>query len=181
VTLSRDDVLRALSDLADRLDDDGVAVSIHVIGGAAVMLSVRDDRQLTIDVDSWINAHGDDAVRASVLNAVVAISRRNANFRDDWLNDAARMFLPDGIGGGPEEWMPFIERGRVRILIARPELLLAMKLHAGRGRRDLPDLPSLIHACALSTRVEVAALFDRYYPHDDMNASVWHWLEANLP
>jgi hypothetical protein len=156
-------------------------VSIHVIGGAAVMLSVRHDRQLTIDVDSWINAHGNDAVRTSVLNAAAGISRRNTGFRDDWLNDAARMFLPDAVGGGTEEWLPPIERGEVRILIARPELLLAMKLRAGRGRRDLPDLPSLIDASGLSTTEEVAGLFNRYYPHDEMNASVWRWLEANLP
>jgi hypothetical protein len=180
VTLTRDDVRTGLSDLADRLHEAGVAVSVHVVGGAAVMLTVRPDRQSTVDVDSWINAHGDEAVRARVLSEAVLVARRNTGFRDDWLNDAARMFIPDGIGGDREHWTPLIERGGVRILVATADVLLAMKLHAGRGRRDLPDLQALIDACGLRSRQEVEELFDRYYPHDEMKVASSRWLEANL-
>ena len=156
MTLSREDVLRGLADLADRLAVAGVTATIHVVGGAAVMLSVRPDRQSTVDVDTWINTKGDDAIRSRVLSEAALVARRNPGFRDDWLNDAARMFLPDGVGSDPAQWSLLFERAEVRIVIASAEVLLAMKLHAGRGRRDLPDLPALVEACGLGSRASTA-------------------------
>lgn len=45
----------------------------------------------------------------------------------------------------------------MRIVVAPPDVLLAMKLLAGRGRRDLPDLGPPIGATGGATEAEVAA------------------------
>jgi len=174
--LSKDDVLRGLTQLAERLNKDGVNVSIHLVGGAAVMLTVRPDRQLTADVDSWVNNGGDEQLRARVLEAVVLVGRANPGFTDDWLNDKAAMFIPDSVGGDLSEWNRLLTVGGVTIVVAPPDVLLAMKLLAGRGRRDLADLPALVAACGVTTVREVEAIFDRYYPHDDIKPSARRWL-----
>lgn len=174
--LSREDVVRGLTQLAERLDADGVKVVIHLVGGAAVMLTVRHDRQLTTDVDSWVNSHGDEPLRSRVFEAVVLIGRANPGFPDDWLNDKAAMFIPDNVSGDLSEWKPLLTVGGVTIVVAPPEVLLAMKLLAGRGRRDIPDLPALTAACGVTTVREVEAIFDRFYPHDEMKPSARRWL-----
>lgn len=174
--LSRDDVLRGLKQLAERLDADGINVAIHLVGGAAVMLTVRPDRQLTADVDSWVNSRGDEQLRTRVIEAVMLVGRANPGFPDDWLNDNASMFIPDNVSGELSGWDPLLTVGGVTIVVAPPEVLLAMKLLAGRGRRDIPDLPPLVAACGVTTVREVEGIFDRYYPHDDMKPSARRWL-----
>ena len=178
--LTGDDVLRGLRQLAERLDNDGVEVVIFLVGGAAMVLTVRPDRQLTNDIDSWVNDHGNDALRQTVFAAVADVGRLNPGFPDDWLNDKAKGFIPDRVSGDTSEWVPVLNVGGVQIFAARPEVLLAMKLLAGRGARDLPDLPSLVEACRVSTVNEAMLIFDGFYPHDEPKPAARRWLQANL-
>lgn len=52
--------------------------------------------------------------------------------------------------------------------MASVELLLAMKLLAGRGRRDADHIDLLLDACGITSAPEVVALFDRFYPTEEM-------------
>jgi len=174
--LSREDVVRGLTQLAEKLDADSIKVVIHLVGGAAVMLTVRHDRQLTTDVDSWVNTHGDQQLRSRILDAVMLVGRANPGFPDDWLNDNASMFIPDNLSSDISSWKHLLTVGGVTIVIAPPDVLLAMKLLAGRGRRDIPDLPALAAACGVTTVREVEEIFDRFYPHDEMKPSARRWL-----
>lgn len=174
--LSRDDIEAALADLAEMLAEAGVDVTFHIVGGAAIALTERPDRQATNDVDTWIRAT--DEARAEVDKAIVTIARRRG-WSDDWLNDKARLFIPDDVGGDPAEWLPHRVNGRVSVVTARPDVLLAMKLRAGRGLRDFGDLPSLIAACGYTSRTQVEACFSKHYPHDVMKPKAHAWLRAN--
>jgi len=180
MTLDRAEAERLLAELARRLAAEGVDVRIHVLGGAAVMLTSRPDRVATADVDSWINCGARDDVRSAVLDAAAAIARETPGLGDDWLNEDARLFLPLSIGGAAEEWRPLIRVGGVEIVIAPPEVLLVMKLRAGRGRRDLPDAAVLIRECGLSSVAEVEALYERHFPYDDMSDRSRAWLASYL-
>ena len=51
-----------------------------------------------------------------------------------------------------------LEQGTVTISIAQPRLLLAMKLRANRGPRDVPDVLALIAVCGLRSYEQVARL-----------------------
>lgn len=174
--LRRDDIEAALTDLAEMLSDAGVEATFHIVGGAAIALTARPDRQATNDVDTWIRAT--DEARAEVDNAIVTVARRRG-WLDDWLNDKARLFIPDDVGGAAAEWLPHRVVGKVSFVTARPDVLLAMKLRAGRGLRDFGDLPSLIAACGYTSRAQVEACFSTHYPHDVMKPKVQAWLRVN--
>jgi hypothetical protein len=116
-----------------------------------------------------------------LVDAVDAIVREIAIERewpDDWFNAKATMFLP--AYGEPFAWRTLLEIGVVRILVAPPDVLLAMKLLAGRGRRDLPDVGPLIVECEIVTTSAAIELFESFYPHDEMSGKSLAWLKQNL-
>ena len=178
MTLDRDDIVAGLGELAGELDAAGLELTIHVVGGAAIAMEYNTDRQATSGIDAWVNAR--PAVRQQVVDVVTQIAIRR-RWPDDWLNEKAVMFIPEGVGVGPQDWRLALEVGKVRVFVAQPMMLLAMKLRAGRGRRDLPDLEPLLAASGLHTIEDVQETFDAYYPHDDMKPLSRHWLEENLP
>ena len=178
MTLDRIDILSGLRELAERLDTAGLELTIHVVGGAAIAVEYSPERQATRDVDVWLNARPEILKNITAIALQVAVRR---GWPSDWLNDRARMFIPDTVGAGPDDWRPTLTVGNVHVCVAQPEILLAMKLLAGRGRRDLPDLEPLVVAVGASSIDDVEAIFDRYYPHDDMKPSSRHWLTENLP
>jgi hypothetical protein len=55
------------------------------------------------------------------------------------------------------------ERDGVRISVGSPQLLLAMKLRAGRGRRDIADVDTLLDACRVSSVGEAVGIFEAQY------------------
>jgi len=180
VILDRETTLGLLRRVVDLLVDRGVAVQIHLVGGAAIMLTVDPGRSATADVDSWINTVPDSAARIAVDEVVLEVARSTPGLPDDWLNDNARLFIPESVSGADDYWDTLIEEGGVGVSAAKPEILLAMKLRAGRGRRDLPDLPSLIEACRFSTRAEIDRSFERLFPHDEINPRAARWLDINI-
>ncbi len=153
---TRADVEDGLSALVDELVSAGVPSTIHVVGGAAIALQAERD-SLTADVDALQFPNPD--VQAAVER--VAQARR---WPATWLNDAANMWASHF--DSDEDWELRFSRGGVSVLVARAPLLLAMKLHAGRGRRDAGDIALLLDACGIGTMEAALAVFDKYFPTD---------------
>ena len=176
MTLEADQIRAALGDLASQLAADGLIVTIHVVGGAAVALGYHPGRQATRDVDAWVNTAAD--THPAVLAAAARLARDRGR-PDGWLNEDAVMFIPESVGGvGDADWRPYLAVGNVSIVLAQPRLLFAMKLHAARGRRDLPDLAVLAGPAGITSVDDAVALYDAYYPYDDMKASAREWLRT---
>lgn len=173
----RDDLDAALKELARRLHGDGLAVTIYVVGGGAVMLSVRPERGGTKDVDTWINA--DDLTRAALQQHIEQMASERG-WTSDWVNENAKNFIPEAISGDHADWEPYIQFGDVAVVLARADVLLAMKLRAARPLKDLPDLPSLVAAAGVTSVTQATDLFDTHYPYDSMKASARDWLLKNL-
>lgn len=166
---------RVLPDLAARLAERGVDVVVHVVGGSAVAIGYHPDRTATRDVDAWLNATTD--AKAEVLSVAADIAAENG-WPPDWLNENAVMFIPDSVGGaGSEHWRTYHTTGSVEVVVAAPDVLFAMKLHAARGRRDLPDLEVLAGAAGVATAREAVELFESYYPHDALKRTASAWLD----
>ena len=159
------DVLdRVLTELAERVAARDVEVVIHVVGGSAVAIGYNPDRSATRDVDAWVNASS--AAKAVVLDVAAELANENG-WPSDWLNENAVMFIPEAVGGsGSAHWRSYRTAGKVDVVVATPDVLFAMKIHAARGRRDLPDLEVLAGAAGVSTAAAAVELFELYYPPD---------------
>lgn len=166
---------RILPELAERLRSRGVEATIHIVGGSAVAIGYNHDRGATRDVDAWLNAATD--AKVEVVDVAAELAAENG-WPLDWLNENAVMFIPEAVGGaGSADWRPYHTAGKVGVVIAAPEVLFAMKLHAARGRRDLPDLEVLADAAGVTTAPAAVELFESYYPHDILKPAARAWLD----
>ncbi len=68
----------------------------------------------------------------------------------------------------------------VAILVARPQLLLAMKLLAGRGRRDAEDIDRLLEECQITSVEAALEIFDHYYPQETVADPAMRQLRAKV-
>lgn len=166
-TLSRDDIIDGLRELVLRLRSEGKTATIQIVGGAAIALTVDGDRPATTDVDGWITPIDD----VQAIAARIAVQR---NWPLDWVNDKARIFLPDGMGRGAE-WVPLHDRDGILIEAASPEMLLAMKLRAfeRRGPRDAADVALLLAVLRIETADEAEELLDEFFPAEGLRPTTY--------
>lgn len=164
-------ILDALDELLAGVRTAEINVGIHVLGGSAVALLDESVERRTNDIDTWIRANDHDRKRFDELVADIARRRR---WPTDWLNSNATQFLPDD--GEPFAWRPVLDGS---VLSAPPDLLLAMKLRSGRGHRDTDDLQRLVDACLATTREDIEAIFDRFFPRDVISGPSLAWLDRS--
>lgn len=160
--LDRDALLNALIDLVRRLRERHVPAGIRLVGGAAIALAYDHQRPETRDVDAYLYP-SDDILKVA---AEIAVER---GWKDDWLNSKALAFQSHH--DRDLDWQVIFEEGDVSVKVASPELLLAMKLLASRGSRDAPDTGTLLTACRITSLADAQAIFDRYYPDEEIKPS----------
>jgi hypothetical protein len=167
---TQESVEEALAALVSELLAAGAEATIRVVGGAAVALQVGREA-VTSDID---------ALYASSPEVKAAIERiaEARNWPRTWLNDAVKMYVSHYDDAA--DWTLRTEEGGVVILVARPKLLLAMKLRAGRGRRDAEDIDRLLDACVIASVAAAVELFNSYYPQDEIAAPAKLQLEERF-
>lgn len=165
--LTKNDVEEGLQQLVDELADSSELLRFQVVGGAAVMLQANR-ATLTSDVDALFTS------TPLIAEAIHRVASKNA-WPEDWFNNAVLVFASHF--DQDDDWELRFSHHNVEILIARPPLLLAMKLLAGRGRRDYPDIDLLVQACGLTTMNEAVAIFEHYYPTEVMRPRTLTYLE----
>lgn len=149
--LSRDDILDLLRETGSLLADEGTEASIYVVGGAA-MAMVFDSRRTTVDVDAGV--WGDPEAFWRVARAV----GDRHGLGEDWVNSRATAFLSAEPDGAASE----INLPGLRVLLASPRHLMAMKLRALRDR-DLDDLVILFRALEIRDPQEAADIHDELF------------------
>lgn len=155
----RDDILELLNELVDRLEQNGQSATIRIVGSAAISLEYGD-RPATRDVDAGYSS-------PAVVTRAVADIAAERGISSDWLNDDVKMWMPD-MGIREWEWKVIIERSDVVIRVAPADVLLAMKLRAGRGLRDAGDIKLLLEVCGVTSIAEAHETFDRYFPNEEI-------------
>lgn len=125
--------------------------SVHLVGGAVMCLVFRA-RESTRDVDAWFDDA--NAVRAAAARVAVAL-----DLPENWLNDAAKAFVPPQ--GRFEAWrsLPNLE-----ILVADTRTLFAMKCAAARTDEDASDIRVLARDLGLASSEEALQVVESYYP-----------------
>ena len=151
--LTRDEILRLLQLLDAELGERGATGELFLVGGA-VMCLAYGAREATRDVDAAMRPA--DVIRA----AAEAVALREG-FPDWWLNDAVKGFLSER--GGYDPWL---DLPRLRIYVAQPEYLLAMKCIAMRPAgeyRDRDDVKFLLRYLDIRTSAAALEIVARYY------------------
>lgn len=151
--LTKADILYLLEMLNAELAAADTSAEVYLVGGAVMCLAL-DARAATRDVDAWFRP------AAAVSEAAARVAAR-ANVPDDWLNDAVKGWL-----GGREEFGHYLERSHLRVFVALPEYLLAMKcvaLRLGQEFHDLDDVRFLIRYLNLTNAAAVLAVVTRYF------------------
>jgi hypothetical protein len=151
VALTREQIVRALEQLDEELAAVGVKAQAYLVGGAVMCLAL-DARDSTRDVDAWFTEPG--AVRAAVRRVAARL-----DLPQDWLNDAARAFVPECAGF--ERWRSL---SHLEILVADLRTLFAMKCAAARTHEDASDVKLLAERLGLKSSAQALDLVLRYYP-----------------
>jgi hypothetical protein len=131
-----------------KLSDRGASADIYVVGGAAMALSF-DANRTTRDLDAVF------APGTEVRSAAAAVAEE-FGLAPDWLNDAVKGFVP----ASPDPLQQVIfDSPHLRVCVAGPEHLLAMKVAASRVEQDRQDLELLLgvlHITSVDEALDIA-------------------------
>ena len=166
--MTRERIVAALTALGARLQARGVHGQVFIVGGAAMALAYSD-RRLTRDIDAVFEP------KAVVYQAAAQVAA-DLGLPEDWLNDAAKGFMP-----GADKAARVI-RGipGIEVRVGSPEYLLAMKLLAMRVGEDDEDIKVLLRECGITTVAAAVALLERMYPHREPLPKTRFWLEQHF-
>lgn len=126
--MDRDEIIAALTALAEVLHARGITGEMYVVGGAAIALAY-DARRSTRDIDAVFEP------KLAVYDAAAEVARR-LELPPGWLNDAVKGFL----AGDDPDASPVLEVPGLRCLAASPRVLLALKVLAHRVGEDEDDV-----------------------------------------
>ncbi len=169
-TLSRDLLLRLISELDAELARVGVKAEVLMVGGA-VMTIVFQARDQTKDIDAVFEPG------QPVRDAVRRIAEREG-LPADWLNDAVRGFIsPAG------QFDPYFDGEGLRVFVASAEYVLAMKILAMRSEgiaSDLADIRFLCRYLGVTTAAAAMDIVEKYYPERRLAPRIRFGLEELL-
>ena len=152
--LAASDILRLFDLLNEELRRDATRGELFLVGGAVMCLAYAA-RPSTADVDALFQP-------AKQIRAAAARVAEKAGVDTDWLNDGVKGFLSE-----QSAWKPFIELDHLRIMIAQPEYLLAMKCLAfrlGAEFHDEDDVRYLLRHLNITSYEQAVATIARFYP-----------------
>ncbi len=152
--LRKREIRRLLELLDQELRSVGVEGELYLMGGA-VMCLAYDARPATQDVDAVFRP-----IR-QVREAAARVAERSG-LASDWLNDGVKGFLSE-----QGEFAPFLELENLRVMIAQPEYLLAMKcvaMRIGAEFHDEDDVRFLLRWLNVESVGQAAQIIERFYP-----------------
>ena len=138
--LSRDELLELLEDLSHTLARSDERARMFVVGGAAMSLGY-DQTRTTRDVDALFEP------KPCVYSAVADVAARHG-LDPDWLNDAAKGFMP---GPDPDP----------RTVYESDHLLV---LHSARPGRDIDDAAILYRTAGYTSPEQALDLLEQRFP-----------------
>ena len=144
--------------LSDRLGKRAVVGEIVLFGGAAMVLA-HQARVSTKDVDAVF------APKAVVYEAAEEVTREQ-DAPAGWLNDAVKGFL-----SAQGDTQPLLDLPHLKVFVAAPEYLLAMKcmsLRIGKDETDIRDIRFLMQRLGLRRADDVLDIVEKYYPRNQI-------------
>ena len=169
--LTKADIRRLFELLNTELRQSGTRGELYLVGGA-VMCLAYDARPSTADVDAYFRP-------AVQVRKAAARAAAKAGLSADWLNDAVKGYLsPKG------DFAPFLELEYLRVMVAEPQYLLAMKclaMRIGAEFHDEDDLRYLLRHLDLRSYDQALTILTKYYPLERFPQKTLYALEELLP
>jgi len=153
---------RGLARLGQLLRERRVAGEIAVFGGAAIVLGF-DFREATQDIDAMITLGHGQVVRAQQeVGAELGLP-------PNWLNEQGTSYLSKHSDFSLFKTYPSEGQFGLRVLMATPQYLLAMKLLSFRSYgHDIEDIVQLARRLACTTAEDLLQLVKHYYPDEQV-------------
>ncbi len=152
--LTQADLRKLLDLLNEELRPSGTEAELYLVGGA-VMCLAYNARPSTQDVDAIFRPSGE--VRKAAARAAI-----RAHVSEDWLNDGVKGFL-----SAQGDFAPFLELDHLKIMVAQPEYMLAMKalaLRIGAEFHDEEDVRYLLRHLDIRSYDKALAVITKYFP-----------------
>jgi hypothetical protein len=162
--MDRKEIIDALTSLAAELDRRGVVAEMYVVGGAAIALAF-DEQRATRDIEAVFEPK-------NVVYDAAAVVAGQLGLPGGWLNDAVKGFLESEDPAAA----PILDLPGLRVLVASPETLLALKVLAHRVGEDEGDVRLLASQLGLQSADQVLALTERTYG-DRLDAAARFFVE----
>jgi hypothetical protein len=162
---------RLFSLLNDELARRETKGELYLVGGA-VMCLAYSARPSTQDVDGLFRP-------ATEVRQAAARVALQARLPPDWLNDSVKGFLSEH-----GEFAPFLELSHLKVLVAQPEYLLAMKCLAfriGAEFHDEDDVRYLLRLLDVRSNEQALKIITRYYPLERFPQKTLYALSELLP
>jgi len=156
--LTKADITRLFALLNAELARGSVMGEVYLVGGAVMCLAL-DARDATRDVDAVFRP------AREIREASVRVAA-SAGVSDAWLNDAVKGFV-----GSRGEFDEYVELSNLRVFVARPEYLLAMKcsaLRLGAAFHDLDDVRFLLRYLNVETVERAMGIVTKYFDEAEL-------------
>ncbi len=168
--LATKDIRRLFDLLNTELGKVGVQGELFVVGGA-VMCLAYEARPATRDIDAFFRP------ARQVREAAARVSLQ-AGIDANWLNDAVKGFM-----GDRGEFERFLELDHLRVMLAQPQYLLAMKclaMRIGEEFHDEDDIRYLLRHLDVKTYEAAVQIITCFYPLDRFPQKTLYALEELL-
>ena len=168
--LSRERILELFDLLNDELAKADTLGELHVVGGAVMCLALQA-RGSTQDVDALFEP-------ASVVREAAARVAVRAGVPERWLNDAVKGYL-----GPRNAFQKFSELSHLRVFMAEPHYLLAMKcasMRLGAEFHDLDDVRYLLRHLDVQTVDDALRIVEQFVPTGQIPPKARYALEEIL-
>jgi hypothetical protein len=169
--LTQSDIRRLFALLNEELRDSATEGELFLVGGAVMCLAYAV-RPSTQDVDGIFRPP------AEVREAAARVGAR-AGLHQNWLNDGVKGFM-----SAQGDFAPFLELDHLRIMVAQPAYLLAMKclaLRIGAEFHDEEDVRYLLRHLDIRTYDDALAVIGKYYPLERFPQKTLYALAELLP
>lgn len=169
--LAEKDIRRLFTLLDEELRRKGTQGELFLVGGAVMCLAYAA-RPSTQDVDAVFRP------AREVREAAARVAMR-AGVPPDWLNDGVKGFLSER-----GEFSVFLELDHLRVMVAQPDYLLAMKclaLRIGAESHDEDDVRYLLRHLAIASYEQAVAVVTRFYPLERFPQKTLYALGELLP
>jgi len=169
---TKEQIIELLAELGARLDALDLEAELYIVGGAAMLLGY-DRSAVTRDIDALIISTG------AIEEIAAQMAEKRGDLPPDWLNSNVTPLLPRLADSG--SWELFSVPG-MSVQVASAEHLLAMKVRAGRGLRDLQDVGVLTQILGYVAVQQVWDICDRVWGEnmvrDEVRDSVREYLNS---